>query len=309
MSHTWRNLGTAVEDCGNYMDVLKKAGLDYEVVKKPAYIRRYGRYERRPDRFWTERRDESKVYDVVAAKYQVIQNRDAFDFVSYIGDDLVFEKAGETESGMIYIIGKLPDVDILGDRFVPHVIFANDFKAKHSVRAAVCPLRFVCQNQFSFAFSHTENTIAVRHTKNAKEKLREARIILKQNALFMQELAEMAENYARMQISPRQINMVLDAMFPIRGDLSPEAQAKIAREKQRFAEQFTAAYEVDDNYPFRGTAWGLINAYTRYATYREPLRKAGNWEETKFVDLTFQNKAGNISNNRFLKIVTDIAAA
>ena len=89
---------------------------------------------------------------------------------------------------MVYIIGKLPEVDILGDTFTPHVIFRNGFSGKVKISAAICPLRIVCQNQFNFAFQDTQNSVAIRHVQNAGVKLQEAREVLRVSADFMAEL-------------------------------------------------------------------------------------------------------------------------
>ena len=136
---TWENIGTSVRGEKKIEDVLTAAGLNYTVEKRPVY-----RYERNPrklvrisNRFTCERREDGHSYDeIVSGKYTIVQNREAFDFVNYMSDEVEFLKAGETANGLVYIIGKLPDVNILGDPFTPHVIFSNSFTGKTSIRAA-----------------------------------------------------------------------------------------------------------------------------------------------------------------------------
>ena len=288
---TWHAIGKSVEECKDLEGVLAASGLDYEVVKEPVFAQ--------PDvdghpssqlvtirnRFVTMRENDGHLYDIVSDKFEIVQNRDAFDFVNYMGQDLSFEKAGETESGMVYIIGKLPEVDILGDAFVPHVIFRNGFTGKVKITAAICPLRLVCQNQFNFAFKNTQNAITIRHVQNAHDKLEEAREVLKMSADYMQELNTMAQQYAGIKLGARDLDLVLDRMFPI---VDPEHMNAFKRhqlEEQR--EKFKSAYLADDNYNFRGTAWGLINAYTDFITHKTPQGKAGVRDEGKFMMVTF----------------------
>ena len=133
---TWENIGTSVRGEKKIEDVLTAAGLNYTVEKRPVY-----RYERNPrklvrisNRFTCERREDGHSYDeIVSGKYTIVQNREAFDFVNYMSDEVEFLKAGETANGLVYIIGKLPDVNILGDPFTPHVIFSNSFTGKTSI--------------------------------------------------------------------------------------------------------------------------------------------------------------------------------
>ena len=155
---TWHAIGKDVQECTDMAQVLRKSGLDYTVEKRPIWtypdVEDSGKRMIIPNRFITTRKEDGHIYDVVSDKFEIVQNADAFDFVNYMGDEIQFEKAGETASGMVYIIAKLPDVDILGDKFTPHVIFRNGFSGKVKITAAIAPLRLVCQNQFNFAFKN-----------------------------------------------------------------------------------------------------------------------------------------------------------
>jgi hypothetical protein len=202
-----------------------------------------------------------------------------------MGDEISFEKAGETASGMVYVIGKLPEVSILGDSFIPHVIFRNGFNAKVKITAAICPLRIVCQNQFNFAFKHTQNTIVIRHVQNAERKLAEAREILKMSADYMSELAKMAEKYATIRLDATQLDRLLKQMFPLDGIEEMNAFKRHNLEEQ--LARFRQAYLAEDNQNFRGTAWGVINAYTDFITHKIPQGKTATKEEGKFVMVTF----------------------
>lgn len=281
---TWHAIGKSVEECKDLKGVLAASGLDYEVVKMPIFISDGTRV---PNRFVTTRPEPKgglHMYDVVSDKFEIIQNRDAFDFVNYMGD-IQFEKAGETAGGMVYIIGKLPEMDILGDTFVPHVIFRNGFSGKVKITAAICPLRLVCQNQFNFAFKNTQNAVTIRHVQNAEQKLEEAREILKLSADYMQELNAMAEHYAGIKLGKRDLDLLLDRMFPMAGAEQMNAFKRHQLEEQR--ERFKKAYLADDNSNFRGCAWGLINAYTDFITHKVPQGKPEVRDEGKFMTVTF----------------------
>ena len=300
---TWENIGTSVRGEKKIEDVLTAAGLNYTVEKRPVY-----RYERNPrklvrisNRFTCERREDGHSYDeIVSGKYTIVQNREAFDFVNYMSDEVEFLKAGETANGLVYIIGRLPDVNILGDPFTPHVIFSNSFTGKTSIRAAICPLRIICQNQFAAAFRDTHNAVSVGHTASAERKLKEARSVLRASADYMEDLNRMAEGYAAMKVSSRQVAMVLDAMFPVPADAPQKRAAEIAAKKAKFEAQFRKAMDSPDNYVFRGTAWQLVNAYTDVLTHA-PLSGKSTFD-SQFVKVTFGN-----DTSKFLKIVDAVA--
>lgn len=299
---TWTKVGYSVEDCRNLSMVLKESGLDYGVVKEPVYIHPDDENPIMvPDRYMTCREDDGHMYDIVSDKYEIIQNEDAFDFVNYMDEEVTFVRAGETAGGMVFIIASLPDVDILGDKFTPYVIFRNGFSGKVTTSAAICPLRIVCQNQFNFAFKNTQNAISIRHVSNAEAKLAEARETLKMSADYMVQVNKIAEGYAGTKLSEFQIHQVLNAMFPLEHaeDMNPYQRKSLTEAKAAFIR----AYDAEDNRNFRGTAWGMINAYTDYITHKDPAGKQETRFEGKFIQTTFKP-----SMNKILDVVDAIAA-
>ena len=283
---TWHAIGKSVEECKNMEGVLKASGLDYTVIKRPLFVHPDDSEPIEvPSRFITARANDGHLYDVVSDKFEIIQNRDAFDFVDFMGEELSYEKAGETKTGMVYIIGKLPEVNILGDSFIPHVIFRNGFNAKVKITAAICPLRIVCQNQFNFAFKNTQNSVTIRHVQNAQAKLTEAREVLRMSADYMAELSAMAEKYAAIRLDAASFDRLMEQMFPLKGIEEMNAFKRHTLEEQ--LARFRRAYLEDDNANFRGTAWGVINAYSDFITHKIPQGKADTKDEGKFVTVTF----------------------
>ena len=296
---TWSKVGRSVEECKSMEQVLEASGLNYEVEMRPVFMDNGAQFNPSdiaviPNRFVTVRTSDNHPYDVVSDKFEIIQNRDAFDFVNYMGDELTFEKAGETANGMVYIIGKLPEVKVLGDAFTPYVLFRNGFNGKTKITAAISPLRIVCQNQFNFAFRNANNAITIRHVRNAEAKLEEARETLRMTADYMEALTEMAERFAAIKVSGPQMDRVVKDLFPIPEDTSINPFKRKNLEDQRAA--FIAAHEQEDNRNFRGTAWGLINAYTDFITHKEPAGKREDRFEGKFVNTTFKVTMNPIVN-------------
>ena len=294
-TNTWTRIGHGIAEAKNIEQALQMSGLDYTVEKRPVFMQDIKTMEvvSIPNRFVTVRHEDGHHYDVVSDKFEIVQNRDAFDFVNYMGEDLQFEKAGETSGGMVYIIAKLPEVDILGDAFTPHVIFRNGFSGKVKITAAICPLRMVCQNQFNFAFKEANNSITVRHVQNAEAKLEEARETLRMSADYMAKLNEVAEGFATMKLSSDQTERVVNLLFP-KPEADMNAFKRNSMEKAR--NRFLAACNSDDNSNFRGTAWGLVNAYTDYVTHKEPSGRKDTRFEGKFITTTFKTTMNPVFN-------------
>lgn len=282
---TWTNVGVDVEMTSTVSEVLAKAGLDYEVEKRPMYIDSDNGNGGIlvPDKYATYDVTNGKIKDVVGNTYKVLQNRDAFDFVNGIDDKLSFVKAGETKSGMIYIIGRLDDVTVLGDTITPYVIFQNGHNGVYTLKTTICPLRIVCQNQFAMSFKSSPNTISIHHSNSMEGRLVEAQNLMKDVAGYMKEFNNTAEELASTKFTGNAKD-IFNAFFT-------EAMTKKDNEKQLAVIEdkttlISNIYDYDDNQNFKGTMWGLVNAYADYTTHILPMRNTDTSEENKFVSVT-----------------------
>ena len=206
---TWTRVGTDVSQQTSVEEILKQAHLDYTVIKEPVYLHDGILV---PSRIATVKKETREPIGLVSDRYEVYQNADAFKFLEEI-PDIEFVRAGETYNGMVYIIGKLPSLTILNDTFTPYVIFQTSHNGWFSLRATICPLRIVCQNQFAMSFKNMENTISIRHSSRIDSCIAEAQQLLKDTALYMQGFTNTAEELALLHITDTDRNKIIDAFF------------------------------------------------------------------------------------------------
>ncbi len=281
---TWNSIGTGVKST-NITDVLKKSGLDYRVVTQPVITKIGGKDIVIPNRVATVKEGTEEVLGIVSDRYHVCQNEEAFDFVNNV-EGVEFVKAGETHTGMVYVIGKLPEVTVLGDTFTPYLIFQNGHNGFYTVKTTICPLRIVCQNQFNYAFRESPNTISIQHSSQYSAKLAEAEMLIKSTAKYMKNFNNTAEELAMLKLGDdTRVQNIINSFFQVAVDATD--RQIITAETQR-TELFTA-YKAEDNNNFAGTAWGLINGFSDYLTHKE-TKNTKNKDESKFMTVTFDPK-------------------
>lgn len=278
---TWANIGKDVSKSNSVEDVLRNAGLDFEVTTQPL-VTESGIII--PNKVATVATigDESKVLGVVSKNYNICQNKDAFEFVDTISDELEFERAGMTHTGMVYVIARLPEVDVLGDAFTPYTILQNSFNGEYSLKATICPLRIVCQNQFSYAFGHSTNNVSILHSNNMINNMAQANELLKGTATYLTQFSDYAETYATMKLSKSPEDIIHKFFEQAQTSISQRAEAKTEENSQLVL----AAYNEDDNQNFKGTVWGLMNAFSDYTTHK-PATSKRSTEDSKFLNVTF----------------------
>ena len=282
---SWASIGTTIDSTA-VDDALTKAKLNYEVQKERLYLADGTSIPEMVATTYTTTNSKGEVskhiLGTVGEKYEVVQNREGFAFVDYISDGLKFVKGGMTHTGMIYLIAELPEVDILGDVFKPYVIFRNSFNGKYQLSAAITPLRVVCQNQFNFAFKHVENTINIRHSARAYDRMEEAKYVLQGVAQYMGKLNEIAKQFAGIKLNKTETEIAVNMLFPTPENADERAKLVLASQKASFVKMLDA----DDNQNHKGNAWGLVNAYTDYITHTS-IRK-GRYEDSQFMNTCFK---------------------
>lgn len=132
-----------------------------------------------PHYFATIRTDTEQVLGVVGKDYEVLQNVDAFNFFDAVVGDagIQYETAGALGKGeRIFITAKLPGYILAGrdDSIEKYLFLTTSHDGFGSITAAFTPIRIVCANTLKAALRNHTASIKIRHTANARERLRQA---------------------------------------------------------------------------------------------------------------------------------------
>lgn len=269
-------------------DAFKAYDLDYHVTMHPLYAHlEDGTAIEVPNKMVTVREDTNRVFGIVSDKYPIIQNQEALSFMEGIISDSGMElvRGGSTSWGSYYMIGELPPVTILGDSVKPHLIFQSSHDGSVPLRATVCMLRIVCQNQFAHSFAESPATIRVTHRGDTESKLKAAADTLHSLHEYIKTYDHHAERLASVKVTPTKFNEIVETFFKIPDGASKRVETRINDQKMAFRD----AYGAIDNSNLKGNLWGVINAYTDYATHRTVKN-----QETLFLDSI--NPTGSVSN-------------
>lgn len=273
----WHGLGTCVQEAPTSADALRLAGLDWNVVQKPIQVCG-GR--KIPNMKANVRDSDGTVLGVVSNSYSIVQNTDAFSFTDgLIGGDVRYETAGSLNNGKrIWLLAKMPTVNIVGDQVDPYLCFSNTHDGSGAIKVCMTPIRVVCNNTLNIALDRATRKWSTRHIGNIDQKMAEARICLELADSYMNGLSEYADRLANTTVNDEQLQKILDEMFPIDDDNT----ARKNTTSQKAREEFMVCYLRPDIAQFLNTAYGVVNAMSDMVTHSDPLRKtkdyrANNW--------------------------------
>lgn len=270
-----------ISSANSVNEALQISQLDWGVESKPIYDENGKPYERFRANI---RESDDKLLGIVTDRYQIVQNWDAFDFVdNLVSEGFKFDKAGQFRDGRsIWIMGSLPETQILGDDISNNVVFVNSHDGSSGVKVMMTPVRLICSNMINLALRKADRIWATKHTGSIYTKLEEAKYTLGLANKYMTELNEEAERLARVKISDNEIEAIFDTLFPV--DINKDSERKI-NNVSIMKDNFMQCYNAGDIAQFRGTAYGAVNAMSDLISHRVPIRESQNFYENNWNKL------------------------
>lgn len=276
----WHGLGVMVQEAPTSAEALTLAGLDWRVVQSPIVTE-----DGIPiNGFKANLREmDDKVLGVVTDRYRVVQNSEAFAFTdSLLGEGVTYETAGALQEGRrTWLLAKLPQRYIIsGDEITPYLVFMNSHDGSGAIKAAMTPIRVVCQNTLNLALSTAKRTWSMNHTGDIEGKLEEARYTLLYADKYMGELGRAIDRLNHIKLSDRQVYEYIDALFPLTDTPTEQQKKNLMRLKEDLMLRY---FEAPDLQHVGKNAYRFVNAVSDFATHAKPLRERANFKENLFA--------------------------
>lgn len=276
-----------IQEAPTSADALHLAGLDWIVEPKPVFVENNGIFgttmEPIPGFVANTRNTDGHVLGIVTNSYKIIQNVDAFAFTdNLIGGDVRYETAGSLAQGKrVWLLARLPETEIVGDKTEQYLVFTNTFDGSGSVRVACTPVRVVCQNTLNYALHGAKRSWSIRHTVNINTRLHEAQESLQLASRYMTELQASAEVLATEHLTSKELDKLVSQLFPIADDATQTVKNH-AMERRSL---FQTALKADDLQNFRNTKWQFVNAAADMADHAQPVRMTATSRENRLSNV------------------------
>jgi phage/plasmid-like protein (TIGR03299 family) len=213
---------------------------------------------------------------VVAQKYQVIQEAEAFGFLDSIVDsgDALVSAAGLLNDGRrAFCTLKLPSNILIGgvDAVDMYLFCVTSHDGTLATTAAATPIRVVCQNTVTAALAGATRTWKVRHTPGASKKIEEARRALDLSFSYEDAFKVEAEALLATKVTKKQYEAMVKVLFPAPAK-DAKAQATTAYESKLGT--LMGLWSADTQVDIKNTAWGAYNALVEYGDWFRGTRGA-----------------------------------
>ena len=288
--------GQDITGAASIEDAIKLADMNWEVVQTPALIKLAdGNLLETPMKI-NVRSDNNAYLGVVSERYQTVQNKDAFSFLSYL-TDFKFVSAGIVGGGKtVWLCVEVPSFSILGESMKMYLVFSSTHDGKGAIRAAITPVRPACSNTLNLAFKKAVRSFSLLHKGDIAGKLEMVGDIMGHEADYRHVFQLESERLAGIRLNSVMVNQLLESLFPLPENATARKQDIV--ESQRAG--LIAAYNADDLGNLRGTGYGFIQAVSDFAYHSEPARMTSTYRENQMKSVI----KGNALLDKALELLT-----
>lgn len=290
----WSSIGTYVgEELLDSKSAIIKAGLDWKVEKQNLYAS--------PDQIHSQevqshkaivRTTDQHVLGVVGNQFIPVQNLEAFDFMDSLVESgqMKYHTVGSVGDGeKVWMLGKVSESEILPKDKLDHYLFLfNAHNGTSSLRVVFTTIRVICANMAQAAFNqHRGSGVQLRHTKNLKDKVEQAKEVLGLAKKKFEKFDEWARLAAKTQLSANQWNEILENIIPM--PPKEERTQRLETRRQNVRNTINQLYYDgigQDIQGVAGTGWAAYNAVVEYSNYHRATR-GDNPQERRFMGSMF----------------------
>jgi phage/plasmid-like protein (TIGR03299 family) len=299
----WHGLGVKVPSDLTPEQMMKAAGLDWEVEKTPMFIRHNGDVVRVPKRYALTRTSDGKVLDIVGGdNWNPTQNVQAFEFFNDFisAGNCTMETAGSLHGGqIIWAMAKINEaIEVVkGDVIEGNLLFSNPHKYGKAIDIRSTDTRVVCNNTLTLALGEKAKTnyrVDHRQTFNAEE----AKLAIGIAKDKLLKYKEMGQFLASKRFKEEDVVTYFNRVFKLENARTEEGQIGSRPARTAFESLWTQpGAEFGE-----GSFWQLFNAVT-YATNH----KIGHSADTRMQSTWFGSNADR--NIQALNVAMEMAEA
>ncbi len=181
----------------------------------------------------------------------------------------VLHKQGER----IFITAKLPDYIRVGndDLIEKYLFLTTSHDGSGSITAAFTPIRIVCNNTLNAAMNNKTNTVRIRHTSNAKQRLEQAHKVMGISDMLSAQMENIFNHWTKIRITDNEVKkLIQSALVPSKEVLKTIQDGKEDELSTCFTNMVDSAFEYAMSNPTqlmdttKGTVFGAYNSLTGY---------------------------------------------
>ena len=265
----WHGLGTEVSNELTPIQMMQKAGVDWEVEQQKIVTETGIEIN---DKVALVRTSDNTLLDVTGKDWKPVQNEEAFTFFSEFvaAGDMEMHTAGSLKEGRnVWALAKVKEsFDVFGeDRVDSYLLFSNPHQYGKAVDVRFTPIRVVCHNTLTFSLQNaSKNSVKVGHRTAF-----DADTVKETLGLASEKFAkykEMAQFLGSRKVTAESLIQYYNDVFPTTSRKEEKTPVVVYDDMSKAAKMCYDALEVQPGAEFAaGTWWQAFNSVTYYTDH------------------------------------------
>lgn len=285
----WHGLGVKLEEGRKWtpQEIMKAAGLDWQVVKAPQYIKLIkGGKEvlQETDQRALVRSSDARILDYVSGDWNPVQNETAFAFFNdwVEAGEMMMDTAGSLHGGkVVWALAKVGEsFDLFGgDVTENYLLFSNPHKFGQSIDIRMTPIRVVCNNTITMALNQNSSRM-FRQTHRIEFNADKAKLAIGMAADKLETYKQAAIHLGGKRAQSDDIDNFLSEVFPVHQYKKDHTPKKDMSDSAVLARKFIET-QPGANFA-EGSWWQVFNSVTYLVDHH-----AGKTQDTRLQSAWF----------------------
>jgi len=262
----WHGLGVPVSNDLTPAQMMKKAGLDWQVREVDTFIEYNGNKQFTGNKCLV-RETDGRILTTVGENWNPVQNETAFEFFSeFVSEgNMEMHTAGSLKDGqMVWALAKVKDSFELfgGDTVESYLLFSNPHQYGKAIDVRFTPIRVVCNNTLTLSLeSKAERSVRIGHRVEFDPS--EVKQALGIAAEKLETYKDMASFLGKKRFTADAYIEYLNTVFPRTADKKVQGKALSVDTLSRNAKLAYDSLETQPGAQFaEGSWWQAFNSVT-----------------------------------------------
>jgi phage/plasmid-like protein (TIGR03299 family) len=275
----WHKLGERLERGASIEQWAKAAGIEWEAIKIPGYMKLDDQFVEVPNHFHLIRNDTAAILGHFTDSYKPVQPSEILGFFrDHVLSDPRFsiETAGALREGrLIFALARFEeDLEVAGDKHGVYIGLATSYDGTLSTTAQGTCIRWVCNNTVTAGMLDKSAVIKIRHNQLFTTPRQEQAVAELTEALQATQIyKKVGDTLALRKLNNDQIGDFFKYCLDIPLDMPREEIS--TRKYNQFEALLLSLQKEYDAGADKNTAWAALNAVTRYIDHERTARVTG----------------------------------
>jgi phage/plasmid-like protein (TIGR03299 family) len=179
-----------------------------------------------------------------------------------------------------------------------YILASNSHDSSTAFQLMVTPIRVVCANTLAMALGNHKRIINLKHTRNVKSRVTEARDALGLTFAYVEEFEKQVQQLINAPMTSSEFNSYIEKVYKVKNTTK-----KQETRTEKVQQEVRALWNAPTQENVKGTQWAAYNAVVEYVDWGMAMRLTKKISEDQARAIRTMTGGADLIKNRALKLL------